>query len=268
MIDVIILNVASFPKGGYADGMPHSLHRRALEHLGNRIVSGSLPAGHIMLAEQLERDLGVSRSVVREAVRVLQSLGMVASTKRVGIRVLPATDWNHFDPQVIRWRLAGRSRGAQLRSLTELRTAVEPMAAALAADHAPPPMRAELEDIAARMLTVGRSGNLESFLELDILFHARVLASSGNEMYGKLDEPIAEILRGRTELGLMPDHPHEHTLQLHLAVAESIGRGDADGARSAMAEILRRTMVELESLWADEPRLFPQQPEEAGAPAV
>lgn len=258
-MDVIILNLAVIPKDGYAGAMPNSLHQRAVNHLGSRIVNGLLPAGHIMLAEQLEKDLGVSRSVVREAVRVLQSLGMVATTKRVGIRVLPPTEWNPFDPQVIRWRLAGSGRGAQLRSLTELRTAVEPMAAALAADHAPETLRAELADIAARMLVVGRAGDLESFLELDILFHTLVLASSGNEMYGKLDEAIAEILRGRTDLGLMPDQPHEDALQLHLSVAESIQNGDADGARSAMAEIMRRTVAELQGMWAGQPRLFPRQ---------
>ena len=76
--------------------------------------------------------------MVREAVRVLASAGLVVSTKRVGIRVLPPEDWNPFDPLVIRWRLASGGLGAQLRSLTELRVAVEPMAAAeLAAEHAP-----------------------------------------------------------------------------------------------------------------------------------
>ena len=109
--------------------MSTSLHHRAIEHLGTRIVGGELPTGHVMLAEQLEEELKVSRSVVREAVRVLQSLGLVETIKRVGIRVLPASRWNPFDPQVIRWRLAGDGRGAQLRSLAELRSAVEPVAA-------------------------------------------------------------------------------------------------------------------------------------------
>ena len=71
--------------------MPTSLHHRAIEHLGARIVAGELPAGHVMLAEQLENELKVSRSVVREAVRVLQSLGLVETPKRVGIRVRPAS---------------------------------------------------------------------------------------------------------------------------------------------------------------------------------
>ena len=121
--------------------MTSSLHHRAIENLGTRIISGELPAGHIMLAENLEDELKVSRSVIREAVRVLQSLGLVETTKRVGIRVLPPSRWNPFDPQVIRWRLASKARGAQLRSLAELRSAVEPAAAELAAQNAPAPLR-------------------------------------------------------------------------------------------------------------------------------
>lgn len=66
--------------------MSTSLHHRAVEHLGTRIVGGTLPTGHVMLAEHLEEELNVSRSVVREAVRVLQSLGLVETIKRVGIR--------------------------------------------------------------------------------------------------------------------------------------------------------------------------------------
>ncbi|PTT68151.1 FadR/GntR family transcriptional regulator, partial [Arthrobacter sp. HMWF013] len=86
--------------------MSTSLHHRAIENLGTRIITGDLPTGHVMLAEHLEEELRVSRSVVREAVRVLQSLGLVETIKRVGIRVLPPSRWNPFDPQVIRWRLS------------------------------------------------------------------------------------------------------------------------------------------------------------------
>lgn len=120
------------PRATMLTSMSTSLHHRAVEHLGTRIVGGALPTGHVMLAEHLEDELNVSRSVVREAVRVLQSLGLVETIKRVGIRVLPAHRWNPFDPLVIRWRLAGEGRGAQLRSLAELRSAVEPVAAELA----------------------------------------------------------------------------------------------------------------------------------------
>jgi len=160
--------------------MSTSLHHRAVEHLGTRIVGGALPTGHVMLAEHLEDELNVSRSVVREAVRVLQSLGLVETIKRVGIRVLPAHRWNPFDPLVIRWRLAGEGRGAQLRSLAELRSAVEPVAAELAAGNAPESLRQELVGISLAMKEAGDAGDMARFLDLDIRFHALVLSGSGN----------------------------------------------------------------------------------------
>src|SRR6185312_795657 len=133
--------------------------------------------------------------------------------------------WNKFDPSVIRWRLAADGKGVQLRSLTELRSAVEPAAAELAAQHSPEEMSAELMAIAARMRAVGRAGDLQHFLELDIQYHALVLAASGNEMFAQMHSMIAEVLRGRTDYGLMPTHPHEEALQLHVDVADAIQSG-------------------------------------------
>ncbi|KSU77988.1 transcriptional regulator, GntR family [Pseudarthrobacter enclensis] len=236
--------------------MTSSLHHRAIENLGTRIVSGDLPAGHLMLAEQLEEELQVSRSVIREAVRVLQSLGLVETTKRVGIRVLPASRWNPFDPQVIRWRLAGNARGAQLRSLAELRAAVEPVAAELAAQNAPAPLRLELVDVAYAMREAGNSGDVPRFLELDIHFHSLLLSGSGNEMFANLMGQVAETLTGRTVHGLMPDHPHEAPLQWHVDVAEAISRGDSAAAREASGRIMRRTISQMSDSWTEQPRVF------------
>ncbi|MHA7171509.1 FadR/GntR family transcriptional regulator [Arthrobacter monumenti] len=232
--------------------MPSRLHQRALEDLGSRIVNGTLPVGHVMLAEQLESELGVSRSVVREAVRVLQSLGLVQSTKRVGIRVQPRSDWNPYDPLVIRWRLRGNNRGAQLRSLTEMRVAIEPMAAELAAEYAPESVAEELHDIANKMRSAGQDAR--RFLELDVRFHSVVLAGSGNEMFAKLHDAVEEILIGRRDMGLLPAHPHEEAVQLHMDVAEAIAIRRPAEARGAMNEIMRRTIAEMQQEWAQIPR--------------
>jgi DNA-binding FadR family transcriptional regulator len=236
--------------------MSTSLHHRAIEHLGTRIVGGALPTGHVMLAEHLEEELKVSRSVVREAVRVLQSLGLVETIKRVGIRVLPPSRWNPFDPQVIRWRLAGEGRGAQLRSLAELRSAVEPVAAELAATNAPEDIRRELLDVSRAMRDAGQAGNVAEFLELDIHFHSLLLTGSGNEMFANLVGQVAETLTGRTVHGLMPDHPRDTALQWHVDVAEAISAGDGAGAREASSRIMRETIAEMEASWRDQPRVF------------
>lgn len=237
--------------------MSSRLHNLVIDNLGRRIVSGELAAGHSMHAETIETELGVSRSVVREAVRVLQSLGLVESVKRVGVRVLPLTRWNLLDPSIIRWRLASGGRGVQFRSLTELRSAVEPAAAELAAMSAPDELTAELLSVAAQMRTIGRSGDLEAFLALDIRFHSLVLAASGNELFAQLDDMIGEILTGRTDSGLMPSKPHEEALQLHVDVADAIQGHRPAAAREAMDRIMRRTVSEVEGIWAGEDRVYP-----------
>lgn len=231
-----------------------SLHHRAVERLGRAIVSGEYPTDSVLFAEQLETELGVGRSVVREAVRVLQSLGLVTTTRRVGIRIRPVGEWTLLDPRVITWRLEAGDRGAQLRSLTELRSAVEPMAAELAATHASEAAGAELLSTAARMRSIGRAGDLAGFLELDIAFHCQVLTGSGNEMFAQMADMIGAVLRGRTELGLMPARPHEEALQWHVDVADAVQAGDPQRARDAMDAIMRRTAAEVDSLWRDLPR--------------
>jgi DNA-binding FadR family transcriptional regulator len=230
-----------------------SLHTRVTEDVGRSIVDGTVPAGTVLLSDEIERRQGVSRSVIREAIRVLGSMGLVESVKRVGIRVLPSSSWNVYDPTLIRWRLLGPGKGDQLRSLTELRSAVEPMAAELAARHAPTTIAAELLAVADRMRTAGLSGDPSSFLELDIRFHGLVLQGSGNEMFAKLGEPVAAVLAGRTDLGLMPDHPHQNTLQLHADVAEAISGSAPQRAREAMELIMRRTYAEVQPAWAPDP---------------
>lgn len=112
------------------------LHTTVLDTLGRRITSGDAPAGTPLTLESIGTEFGVSRTVAREVMRLLEGLGLVRSKRRVGIVVLGIEDWNVLDPRVIRWRLEGPGRDAQLRTLTELRHAVEPLAAAGAARHA------------------------------------------------------------------------------------------------------------------------------------
>ena len=225
------------------------LHARVLDLLGLAICAGDLASGSVVRIEQLEEQNGVSRSVVREAIRVLASMGLVASRRRIGVQILPATEWNLYDPQVIRWRLASPARIAQLRSLTELRTAIEPEAARLAAVRAPLAGASELMGLAGKLWAAGQSNDAETFLTLDIQFHRLVLSSSGNEMFAKLNTLVEEVLTGRTQYGLMPRHPHNAALQLHVDVASAIQRGNADEAHAAMLGIMERAFNEMKSIW-------------------
>lgn len=225
------------------------LHARVLDALGVAICRGELPAGSILYIDALVEHHQVSRSVVREALRVLTSMGLVESRRRVGTIILPASEWNAYDPQVIRWRLASEARTGQLRSITELRTAVEPEAALLAAERCTHEEGSTLVALAARMWAAGKAGRQEAFLELDIEFHRRVLAGSQNEMFRQLHELVAEVLSGRTHYGLMPVRPDEVALQLHVDVAQAILRRDGEAARTAMRHIMAQAMDEMSTVW-------------------
>ncbi|MDT5282777.1 MAG: hypothetical protein QOJ20_3972, partial [Mycobacterium sp.] len=134
-----------------------ALHDNLLTALGTAIVSGKYPAGQVLTLEGVGAQHGMSRSVAREAIRVLESMGMVASRRRVGITIQPALKWNVFDPQLIRWRLEAGDRAAQLVSLSELRRGFEPAAAALAARRADPHQCRIMAAAVSDMVVHGRS---------------------------------------------------------------------------------------------------------------
>ncbi|MCD0483209.1 FCD domain-containing protein [Streptacidiphilus sp. ASG 303] len=232
---------------GTGGGAGQGLHGRLLAELGPAIASGTIPGGAVLRMEELEVRYGVSRTVVREAVRVLEAMGMVASRRRVGITVQPRSAWDVFDPLVIRWRLAGPDRPAQLRSLGALRAAVEPAAAALAADRATDDQRRRLSALAVELTVTARAGDLAVFLGHDIAFHRLVLEASGNEMFAHLGEVVAAVLTGRTEHHLMPHHPQPYAVARHREVAEAVCAGDAARAERAMRDIVTGAMEELES---------------------
>jgi DNA-binding FadR family transcriptional regulator len=244
------------PEGGAlltvtgGSGVPVSgLHAQVLDRLGLAICGGEPPAGTLLYIDDLAERYAVSRSVVREALRVLSSMGMVTSRRRVGTLILPPTEWNLFDPQVIRWRLATEGRKEQLRSLTELRTAVEPQAALYAAERATPDQASRLVGLAAKMWAAGQGVDEEEFLRHDIEFHRLVLRASGNDMLLKLHKLVAEVLTGRHHYGLMPHHPHEEALHLHAEVAHAVQHRDGERARTAMLRIMERAMLEMSSIW-------------------
>lgn len=214
------------------------LHGTVLDQIGMLVVSGSLMPGDILSIEQLESRFAVSRSVIREAVRVLESMGLVSSRRRVGITVLAREHWNLFDPGIIRWRLAGDDRDRQLRSIGGLRRGIEPVAAALAAERATPQQCGELTQAVMQMAVHARSGDLERYLQADIAFHTTVLDACDNEMLRALAPLVAEVLSGRTRHHLMPAHPNPVAVRLHADVAQAIQSGDAAAAETAMRDIV------------------------------
>ncbi|MGP4056422.1 FadR/GntR family transcriptional regulator [Mycobacterium sp. 4D054] len=215
-----------------------ALHGSLVTALGTGIVSGRYPAGGVLTLEGVSAEHGVSRSVAREAVRVLESMGMVESRRRVGITVQPADRWNVFDPVVIRWRLDVGDRSAQLVSLSELRLGFEPAAAALAARRASPHQCRIMATAVSDMVVHGRTGDLDAYLNADKLFHQTLLEASGNEMFRALTGVVAEVLAGRTHHGMMPEKPNIAAIALHDEVARAIRMGEEEQAEQAMRAII------------------------------
>ncbi|MET7681797.1 FadR/GntR family transcriptional regulator [Streptomyces sp. NPDC005423] len=224
------------------------LHGRVLDALGPAITAGDHPPGSVLRTDELAQDFAVSRSVMREAVRVLESMHLVESRRRVGVTVRPKAEWNVYDPQVIRWRLAGADRPHQLRSLTVLRSAIEPVAAGLAAKYATAEQCAELTECALGMVANSRGHRLEAYLVHDVAFHRVILNASGNEMFARIGDVVAEVLAGRTHHEVMFDDPDPAAVTLHVQVAEAVRAGDGPRAEELTREITVGALHELDIL--------------------
>lgn len=222
-----------------------TVYDSVLAELGPRIVSGALPGGSVITLDWVEEEYGVSRTVAREVVQVLVSMGVVQSRRRTGIRVLERAAWDAYDPAVIRWRLGGDERARHLQELSELREAIEPVSAALAAVHADADQRAAVVELAAALERTGAAGDLQTFLEHDIAFHRLLLTASQNVMFAGLGQVVEEVLRGRTDHDLMPPHPKPEARRLHQMVAAAVADGEPEVARAAMATICAEVTAEM-----------------------
>lgn len=238
---------------------PTPLLGSVFDELGREIVAGEHAVGsHFTLQSICER-FGISRTVARETMRALEHVGLVASGRRVGITVLEQQHWALFDPAVISWRLAASNqRGAQLSSLNELRMAIEPVAARQAAEHASPEQRAEILELAERLLQLARkpteAGSKTSteqdsaaeFLETDLRFHSLLLQASGNEMFAALVPVFFAVHSGKTVFGVDSDKPVANTLDLHQELAQYVSDGDGIHAERTSHALLHEVARSLE----------------------
>ncbi|MEW9550293.1 FadR/GntR family transcriptional regulator [Nonomuraea sp. NPDC050783] len=227
---------------------PRGLHGQVVDRLGRALAAGELDEGQVLRLEDVQERYGVSRTVAREAVRVLESKRLVTSRPRVGVTVCPMSAWNLYDPQVIRWRLASPRRGTQLRELAELRAAVEPAAAALAAAHAGEQARRELVAAARALTGAARAGDREGFVAADAAFHRVLLAASGNGMFAQLAGVTEELLVSREELRLLPEPLDTAAVLRHLDAAEAVAAGRAEEAARAVGSIVRAAGEEVERI--------------------
>src|SRR6187551_3409488 len=112
------------------------LHGAVVHEIGVRIVNGDLQPGETLPDNGFLIDADVSRTVVRETIKVLAAKGLVESRPKVGTRVRPRRDWNLLDPDVLAWQVEAGADPGFLDQALELRRMIEPAAARLAAERA------------------------------------------------------------------------------------------------------------------------------------
>ena len=201
--------------------MIKNVHGNTLDLLGEAIIGGRYPVGAAIPPEPLLCDeLGVSRTVIREAVKSLVAKGLLITGPKLGTRVLPSDNWNWFDPDVVAWQSKlGLSREF-LRDLQELRRLVEPAAVRLAATRASAADIAEIEAAFAGMKNAIELGG--DYVSNDLRFHQGLLRACHNRMVVQMSKALGALLRTSFEISTArPDGP-ALSLPLHRAVLDAV----------------------------------------------
>ena len=214
-----------------------NLTQQVAHYLGKAIISGEYGTHNPVPSEaDLCKQLEVSRSAAREAVKSLAAKGLISSRARQGIRVLPEQQWNLFDADVLGWIRESNPSLELLREFTELRLAVEPEAASLAAERQDTPATQRIEAALERMHRA--ETGLDDPLEADIGFHTSILDASGNRFFAQLGRITDTTLRVSIRYTNRLKGVQAANYEEHKAVFDAIAAGNPDGARSATVALV------------------------------
>lgn len=214
------------------------LHGQLVQQLGQMIVSGDLGADRPLVPEEIGQRFEVSRTVVRESLRVLEAKGLVSARPNVGTRVRPVSDWNLLDPDIIEWRAFGPQRDDQRRELSELRWTIEPLAARLAAGHGRDDIQQRLADMVEIMGHAMAQGDVLTFSRADTEFHTLLIQVASNRMLEHLSGIVSAALQvsGGPVTGC--DRPNDASLALHGRIVDGLAAGDGAASETAMRQLL------------------------------
>lgn len=234
--------------------MIRNVHGNTVDHLGAAIVAGRYPPGSSIPPEPLlGEELGVSRTVVREAVKSLIAKGLVTSGPKVGTKVLPSEQWNWFDRDVIVWQSRAGLTREFLRDLQELRRVVEPAAVRLAAERATPDDIVGIEAAFAGMKKAVEEGG--DYVTHDLRFHQGLLQASHNRMVVQMSKALAALLRTSFEISTTRKDGPKLSLPLHRAVVDAVIARDADAAEDAILVLIDGARDDIETVLASRRRL-------------
>ncbi|SON53756.1 Pyruvate dehydrogenase complex repressor [Hartmannibacter diazotrophicus] len=206
------------------------------------IISGRYPEGSLLPRDaELSSMFSVSRTVLRESMKTLSAKGLIVAKAKVGTRVRERADWNMFDPDLIAWHLEAGVSKRFLRDLADIRLAVEPRAAELAALRRVPEMVAAMRESLAAM-EAADSTSL-AFAEADLDLHLKIAAASGNPFMRSIGAVVEAALRASFRLSA-PAEPEDRDLVLktHGAIVDAIEAGNPEAAADAMVDVILNGM--------------------------
>lgn len=239
------------PDGHRRDGVRpvtalRGLHGQTVETLGSRIVRGDYEPGTPLSPDALEAEFGISKSVVREALRVLAAKGLVDSRQKRGTVIQPRASWSLLDADLLRWQ-GGQPDEAFFSNLAEVRSIVEPAGARLAATRREEADLAELRSALERMAEAG--DDAVEVVEADLAFHRALLDAAHNELLSRMEVVIEAGLRARDAVV----HSGENwpdSVPVHRAILDAIEAGDGQAAEAAVQALLTQASVDVEGVAA------------------
>ena len=227
-----------------------NVHMQVAERIGTSIIKGEIQPGAPLPSEmRICEMLDVSRTVVREAIRMLTGKGLVESRAKSGTRVRPPETWNQFDPDVLRWQLSTTDVDAYLAKLFSLRHAVEPTASALAAASA---TAEDQERIRAACDGMASATNNEDFVVADIAFHKSIYLGTRNEFFWPIAQMFEISLRQSFTIAATGNH-RARAIKEHRAVMEAILARDPIAARDATMVLLGHSADDLVRIRGTDP---------------
>ena len=234
--------------------MTKNVSGRTLDLLGEAIVAGRYPPGCVVPPEPtLCEELGVSRTVVREAIKSLAAKGLLTTGPKVGTKVLPAEQWNWFDPQVVGWQSRAGLTREFLRDLQELRRVVEPAAVRLAAERATAQDIADIETAYAGMKDAIDHGG--DYVFHDLAFHQGLLRACHNRMMVQMSKALSALLRTSFEISTTRRNGPASSLPLHRAVLDAVIARSPAQAEEAILVLIAGAREDIELVLASRRKL-------------
>lgn len=213
-----------------------NLHGHVVHALGQRIVGGALRPGDLLPREELLAEhMDVSRTALREAMKVLSAKGLVESRPKVGTRVRDPHFWHQLDADVLAWRCASMPTEDFVQKLLEMREIIEPAAAAAAARRC---SAEQLERLDAAFAAMEAAQTLDAWAEADLDFHEAVLNATNNELMTSLFSVIETALGTFFVLSARTAKNFKYSLPHHGKVLEAIRRRQPEAARRAMQRMV------------------------------